>query len=313
MYSVRFQNIYLGKYSGISSKNENINTDFKIDDLYFNEETFEDAEEKMQRMIIDSLLKQTKLDLIIGADLTNQLGITNMAMSNYNIPYIGVYSACASFPLGMILAGKMIKYSNFKSIGVLVSSHNLTAEKTYRYPVEYGSLRKKCETFTATGAVVAEVTSRKTNIKIESGTIGRVIDSGVTNSKNMGAVMAIGAYDTLKTHLKDLKRDISYYDLILTGDLGKIGKSILMDLLKDDDITPNRLIDSGEILLDKSLIYAGSSGPTCLPLVLLFKMIKSGYKKILIIGTGALHNQLIANREKNIPTISHAVSIEVKS
>ena len=313
MPSIRFQNIYLGKYSGISSKNEIINTDIKIDDLYFGEKTFEEAEEKMQGIIVDNIINQTKLDLIIGSDLTNQLGITNTTMTKYNIPYIGIYNACASFPLGIILAGNMIKNTSFNNIGILVSSHNLTAEKTYRYPVEYGSLRKRYETFTATGAVIAEITKQKTNIKIESATIGKAIDSGISNSKNMGAVMAIGAYDTLKNHLKDLNRDITYYDLILTGDLGKIGKSILLDLLKEDDITPNRLVDSGEVLLNNKLAYAGSSGPTCLPLVLLFKMIKSGYKKILIIGTGALHNQLISNRGKSIPTISHAVSIEVKS
>ena len=313
MPSIRFQNIYLGKYSGISSKNEIINTDIKIDDLYFGEKTFEEAEEKMQGIIVDNIINQTKLDLIIGSDLTNQLGITNTTMTKYNIPYIGIYNACASFPLGIILAGNMIKNTSFNNIGILVSSHNLTAEKTYRYPVEYGSLRKRYETFTATGAVIAEITKQKTNIKIESATIGKAIDSGISNSKNMGAVMAIGAYDTLKNHLKDLNRDITYYDLILTGDLGKIGKSILLDLLKEDDITPNRLVDSGEVLLNNKLAYAGSSGPTCLPLVLLFKMIKSGYKKILIIGTGALHNQLFSNRGKCIPTISHAVSIEVKS
>ena len=174
----------------------------------------------------------------------------------------------------------MIKYSNLKSIGVLVSSHNLTAERTYRYPVEYGALRKKVETFTATGSVIAEITSKKTNIKIESATIGRVVDSSINDSKNIGAVMAIGAYDTLKRHLKELKRDISYYDLILTGDLGNIGKSILIDLLKEDDITTN-IIDSGEILLNNKK-YSGSSGPTCLPLILLYKIIKEKYKRILI-------------------------------
>ena len=312
MASFKYENIYLGKYYGISSNNENVNTDFKIDDLYFNKDTFEDAEVSMQRVIIDNILKRTKLDLIIGSDLTNQIGITNSTMLNYDIPFVGIYNACASFPLGLILAGKMIKYSNLKSIGVLVSSHNLTAERTYRFPVEYGALRKKVETFTATGAVILEVTSNKTNIKIESATIGRVIDSGINNSKNMGAVMAIGAFDTLKMHLKELKRDISYYDLVLTGDLGKVGKSILLDLLKEDDITPKRLIDSGEVLL-KSEKYSGSSGPTCLPLILLYKILKSGYKRILIIGTGALHNTLMVNRGKNIPTISHAVSIEGKS
>ena len=311
MASFKYENIYLGKYSGISSNNEDVNTDFKIDDLYFGKNTFEDAEVEMEKMVIDSILKNVKLDMIIGADLTNQIGITNTTMKDYDIPFVGLYSACASFPLGIIIAGKMIKYSNLKSIGVLVSSHNLTAERTYRYPVEYGALRKKVETFTATGSVIAEITSKKTNIKIESATIGRVVDSSINDSKNIGAVMAIGAYDTLKRHLKELKRDISYYDLILTGDLGNIGKSILIDLLKEDDITTN-IIDSGEILLNNKK-YSGSSGPTCLPLILLYKIIKEKYKRILIIGTGALHNTLIVNRKQSIPTISHAVSIEVKS
>lgn len=313
MASIRFKNAYLGVSKTISTNNERIDTTFKVDNYFYGEKTVECAEEKMQIKVLDTLRNGEKIDLVIGADLSNQLGITNKVMSKIDIPYLGVYSACSSYVEELILAANLLKNSCFKNIACLISSHNLDSERTYRYPVEYGTITRNTQTFTATGAVASLVTKDETNIKIESATIGKAIDYGVKDANNMGAVMAPGAADTLINHLKDLKRDISYYDLVLTGDLGKLGSDLFLTILSKNDITIKKHIDSGSILIrDKELTKQGASGPICLPIVLTEKILKENkYKRILIIGTGALFNTTMSNQKRSLPCISHAVSLEV--
>ena len=155
-------------------------------------------------------------------------------------------------------------------------------------------------------------------IKIESGTIGRVVDSNSTNVFHMGAVMAKAAADTINKHLLDLKRDIDYYDLVLTGDLGIYGKEILKDYLKENyNIKLKKYNDTGTMLydLDSQPVYAGASGPACAPLVTysyIFSQMKKGkYKKVLLVATGALMNPGMTNQKLTIPAIAHAVSLEV--
>ena len=311
MASIRFNNIYLGKSISISSSDEKIFTDFTTD-YYNGEDSFEKAEEKQEKTIIDQMLKNINLDLIIGSDLSNQIAITSKTMSDYNIPFLGIYNACASYTEGLIIGSKLLD-SKIKNIGILVSSHNKTAEKSYRYPIEYGALRKKCETYTLTSSVITQITKSKTNIKIESGTIGKVVDYNVIDVKNIGAVMAPSAANTLITHLKDLKRDISYYDLVITGDLGKIGSKLFKEILLENDITLKKYIDAGSMLItDENLSLMGGSGPVCLPLFLTEKILKQKkYKHILVIGTGSLHNVSIVNSKRSVPSISHVVSLEV--
>ena len=313
MASYKLKNVYLDMSVAISSNNERINTDYKMSSLLYGHDNAEDAQIKMNKIIFDDIQKKYKLDLLIGSDLSNQIYITNEVLMDYHIPYLGIYNACSSYVEGIIISASLLKLGKIKNIGVLVSSHNLTSEKTYRYPVEYGFPKKECETFTATGAVVSVVTNRETNIKIESCTIGKVVDYNIKDSKNMGAVMAPGAAETILDHLKDLKRDINYYDLIMTGDLGKIGKDLLEKILGHNNIKLSNYIDAGSILItDKKLTCAGASGPACLPLILTKKIIPEGkYKKILVIGTGSLHSKDLVNRNKSIPCISHAISLEV--
>lgn len=313
MASIKFKNVYLGKSSTISSENEKINTTFTIDDYFIGEQTIENSEVKMQKKVLDDIIKNQKIDTVIGSDLSNQLGITSETMSDYNIPYLGVYSACSSFVEELLIGGLLLERGNLKNIVLLISSHNLSAERTFRYPIEYGSPRRITQTFTATGAVASLLTKQITDIKLESATIGKVIDYGIKDVNNMGAVMAPGAANTLMDHLKELKRDISYYDLILTGDLGKLGSELFVEILSRNDITLKKYIDAGSILInDTELTDQGASGPICLPLVLLEKVLSNKkYKKILLIGTGSLHNTTLVNQKKTIPSISHAVSLEV--
>ena len=313
MASVRFKKAYLGAYSTISSNNEKISTTFNSEDFFNGEETCEDGEISMQLKVLNDLKSKNEIDLVIGGDLSNQIGITSSVMSNYEYPFIGVYSACASFAESLILAASLISSPSFKNIACITSGNNLVTERTFKYPIEYGSPRRTTQSFTATGAVASIITKKETNVILESATIGKVIDFGMNDANNMGAIMAPSAADTLVRHLRDLKRDISYYDIVVTGDLGALGSELFKEILSRYDITIKNLIDAGSILInDKTKTLQGASGPVCLPLVLFEKILKTKkYKHILIIGTGSLHNTTMTNQHKNIPAISHAVSLEV--
>lgn len=323
MASLKFNNVYINDYLTLSGPMESDSkikkVDLKMNDYYFGEKTFEQAEIKMQRMVLEYILGKNKLmksdiDIIVGGDLLNQLSATNYASINNNISLLGVYSACASFVESLIVASSMLQFKNIKRIVGITSCHNKTAEKQFRYPIEYGAPRKKVQTTTITASVSSIISKDIGKLKIESATIGKVSDMDITDANNMGAVMAHGAAKTLYEHLTDLKRDISYYDLVLTGDLGCIGMDIFKEYAyRNYNIKLGKYMDAGcEIYLDSQDVNAGGSGPSCLPLVLFNKIIPNyKYKKILIIGTGSLHNATLVNQHLSIPTISHAVSLEV--
>ena len=319
MASFKYNNVYLSdSYNIVSNleKNGNIkNYDMVIDDYYFGLKTYEGAEIKMQRTVIDFLLSKKKnIDLIVGGDLSNQLAITSFMASNYDISYLGSYSACASFNSSLITVASLIESKKIKNGIAITSSHNKVAERQFRYPIEYGAPRVKRSTYTATGSCGVIVTKDKTNVKIESATIGKSIELGVKDALNMGAVMAPAAAKTLKEHLDDLKRNINYYDIILTGDLGIYGSKIFKEILnKKYDIKLKNHIDAGSILYKKEQgLYAGSSGPVTIPLVLFNKVLKEKrYKKILVIATGSLHSLTLVNQHNPIPGIAHAISLEV--
>ena len=323
MASKKFNNVYIKDNYSIVGPLERDgmlkNYDFVMDDYYYGEKTFEQAEIKMQRVVLDNLLNNNKLsdskvDALIGGDLINQISVSSYNASKYRIPYLGVYSACATYAEELIVASSFISGKLARNIVAITSSHNLNAERQFRYPVEYGAVKKHTTTFTTTAAIATLLTSDATNIKLESATIGKVVDMGVKDANNMGAVMAPAAAEVLATHLVEMKRNVNYYDIILTGDLGKVGKEIFIELLdKVYDIRIKKYIDAGcEIYTNSQETYAGASGPVALPLVLFEKILSSKkYKKILIIATGSLQSVQLANQKLGIPGIAHAVSLEV--
>lgn len=323
MASKKYKNVYLNDYFTLVGPLEKMSHlkkyNLAMDDYYYKEKTFEQAEVKMQNVVIDNImsrncLNNSDINLLIGGDLTNQIAVSNYSARKYNIPFIGLYSACATFTEELIIASNFVDGSGYKKVITVVSSHNLTAEKQFRYPVEYGAPRPHTSTFTTTGAIASLIGKKEGNIKIESSTIGKVIDMDINDANNMGAVMAPAAASTLIEHLNNLKREPSYYDLILTGDLGCVGGKIFQEYLeKNYNITLKKYMDAGcELFLDSQETYAGGSGPACLPLVLFNKILTTKkYKKILIIGTGALHSTTFVNQKKSIPAIAHAVSLEV--
>lgn len=321
---MKFKNVYLNDYFTIVGPLEKMSHlkrfDLTMDDYYLKEKTFEQAEVKMQQLVIDNILKRNSLnnsdiDCLIGGDLTNQIAVSNYSAKNYNIPFLGLYSACATFVESLILASSLIQSGTLNKVIGITSSHNLTAERQFRYPIEYGAPKPHTATFTSTGAVATFISKKPSKIKLEAATIGVPVDMGITDANNLGAAMAPAAAATIAKHFASLKRNYDYYDLVLTGDLGCIGGQILEDYLeKVYDIKLKKYLDAGcELYLDSQETYAGGSGPACLPIVLFNKiLLNKKYKKILLVATGALHSPTTVNQHKAIPAIAHAISLEVE-
>lgn len=323
-----YNNVYLNEVSTITGPYEakgpfNKLYDKSYNEFYFGKKSFEEAEIKLIEESVDVLLKKSKtsrdnIDLFISGDLLNQIGASSYASVSIGIPYLGIYSACASSMEGFIIASNMIENRQIKNAIITTSSHNLSAEKQFRYPVEYGGPKKKYSTFTVTGGAGALLSSKVSDIKVTSSTIGKTMDLGIKDVNNMGAVMAPAAAETIYNHLKDTKREVGYYDLILTGDLGRYGKDILKEyMMSEYNIDLYNLNDSATMIydLDKQPVYAGGSGPACLPLVtysyIIDKMKKGELSRVLLVATGALLNSSLVNQKISIPSIAHAVSLEV--
>lgn len=323
MASKKFNNVYIRDNFSVVGPLERDgllkNYDLVMDNYYYGEKTFEQAEIKMQKVVMDNLLSRNRLsesriDVLLGGDLINQTSISSYNASKYRIPYLGLYSACATYAEELIVGASLISGKLAKNIVSITSSHNLNAERQFRYPIEYGAIKKHTTTFTTTAAIATLLTSELSNIRIESATIGKVIDMGVKDVNNMGAVMAPAAADTLYTHLLEMKRNINYYDIIVTGDLGKVGKELFTELLdKNYNLRIKKYMDAGcEIYTNTQETYAGASGPVALPLVLYEKVLScKKYKKILVIATGSLQSVQLANQKLGIPGIAHAISLEV--
>ncbi len=323
----KYNNVYINSTSTITGPYEANGPlgkyyDKSYDDLYFGEKNFEEAEVKLlKESIFLSLSKINKriddIDLFISGDLTNQITSSSFCAKDLKIPYLGIFSACASSVEGLILASNMVEAKQINSCICSVSSHNNVAERQFRYPVEYGGPKPKTTTFTTTGGVSAIVSNKKSKIKIESSTIGTVNDKGIKNVYLMGGVMAISFIDTLMKHLKDLNRDPSYYDLILSGDLGLYGKEIVKEYMKKIyKINLKNYNDTACMIynLKKQPVYSGGSGPACAPLVTysyIFDLMKrKKLKRVLLIATGSLHSSTSANEKRTIPSIAHAISLE---
>ena len=323
----KYNNVYINETATISGPYEakgpiNKYFDKRYQNLYFNEKNWELAEIKMHKECIDILLSKTKLkkesiDILISGDLLNQIVSSNYTAAKLNIPFIGIYAACSTSTLGLTIAANMIDSKKVNRIITSVSSHNCTSEKQFRQPVEYGGPKPKTATFTVTGSAAALVSNKKSKIKITSATIGTVVDLSIKDAFHMGAVMAPAAAKTIYDHLTNTNSNISDYDLILTGDLGLYGKDILKDYMKEEyNMELINLDDAACMIYDieNQDVYAGGSGPACIPLVvygyIFDKMKKGKLKRVLMVATGALLSQTIVNEKQTIPAISHAVELE---
>lgn len=326
MRTYLFKNVYINDYFSMIGKTEKNpvikdKVDYVFNNYYYNNLSLEETESWFQDISIEGLLhkinkKQSNIDLLIAGDLNSQLFSSCFNAYNYDIPFLGVFSACASFFESLIIAACLIDKNFIKNSIITTSSHNLVNEKQFRYPIEYGAVRKKVNSFSTTGAVSGYLSKTEGNIKIESATIGKVINLNHKDPNDMGSAMAPAAADVLYEHLTSLKREIDYYDLILTGDLGVYGLEIMKEYCEREyKIKFKKINDAGVLYFNtkQNDEFAGASGPICLPIILFNKIIESKkYKKILVIATGSLHSVLSTNLNKGMPAIAHAISVEVK-
>ena len=296
-----------------------------MDDFYFGEKSFEKAEIKLVRDALVMIMKKVgvskkDIDLVIGGDLLNQIAASTYGCYGVGKSFIGIYGACSSSVLGLIIASNFIGSGIISNSICLVSSHNMTSEKQFRYPTEYGAPRPNSATFTATGAAAAFLTNEETEIRVDCATLGKIIDYEQNDPNDMGRVMAPAAIDTLARHFKDTGRTPKDYDLIVTGDLGLYGKEILKDyMLSSYNIDLGDVYnDCGVMLYDldrQKEIRAGGSGPVCSALVFysyIYNQLKSKkMKRVLLLATGALFSPLLLYQKENINSICHAISLEV--
>lgn len=298
--------------------------DVKLDCDTFGEKTFEKAETKMlltalKGAIKNAAKKEEDIDVILSGDLLNQIISSTFSARHFNVGYLGIYNACATFTEALILGATLIDGEQFHNVLCGTSSHFASAERQYRYPLELGSTRPPLSQWTVTGAGACVVSNKKGkngSVKITSATIGRVVDYGVSDVNNMGAAMAPAGADTLCTHFKNTQTSPDDYDLIVTGDLGTFGSRILKDLLfeKGYDIEKQH-VDCGELVynIDEEE-YQGGSGAGCSSLVFnsyLYRLIKEKkLRKILLMATGALLSSVSSQQGETIPGIAHAVTIE---
>ena len=299
--------------------------DKTFDDLYFKEDSWEKAEIKSVKESLKLLykkvgLKRGEVDVILGGDLLNQISATTYGAYDFSKCFLGLYGACSTSVEGMILGSSLIDAKKVKNAIITISSHNMAAEKQFRNPTEYGAPKPLSATFTATGGASILLTRERTDIRVESSTIGRIVDFSQNDPNDMGKVMAPAAIDTIKRHLQDLNRDPDYYDLIVTGDLGVYGKEILKDYMQQEydlDLSKN-YNDCGVMLYDlerQEECLAGGSGPVCSALVsfgyIYHEMKKKKLKKVLIVATGALFSPTMVYQKQNIYSIANAISLEV--
>lgn len=296
--------------------------DFTLINDKFDQSTFEKAERKMFETALDGLLaKSSKLpieiDVVLGGDLLNQCVSTSFAMRKSSAAFLGLYNACGTYAESMILGAMLV--DKFVDNAVCISgSHFSSAERQYRYPLELGVLRSPMTQWTCTGVGCSLLGRENTNCtapKIVSATMGRVIDYGIKDVNNMGAAMAPAAKDTLLQYFSDTGKSPNDFDLILTGDLGKLGKDILIDLMDREgvDLSKNYADCGASLYFEKQKTYQGGSGAACSAIVsngiVLENLRKGQMNSVLLVGTGALMSPVTAFQGETIPAIAHCVEI----
>ena len=291
-----------------------------IDDYYCGCKSFEKAQVKMTKASIKKAINKSiynfnDIKIAIAGDLSNQIFSSTNSIKEYDFPFIGIYAACASGILAMIVASIYMNQLSLENALIFTSSHLCVSQRQFRYPIEYASIIKDTTTITLTGATSIILSNKKNMIKVSKATIGKVVDVNSKNVNDLGSCMAFAAIDTYMTHLINNNESLSDYDLIVTGDLGKYGKEVFINQIKKKDSDINdKYIDCGDIVYNHDG-YAGASGPACVMCVsfsyVVDKLIKNIYKKVLIIATGALHSQISYQQKESIPCIAHAIVLEV--
>ena len=291
------------------------------EDSFFGEKSWEKAESTMVKGTVSMALDKAKLshediDYAFAGDLLNQCIGSTFGMRDSKIPFFGLYGACSTMAESLALAAMTLDGGFAQHTLAVTSSHFCSAERQYRTPLEYGGQRPPTAQWTVTGSGAAVLASDGHGPYITHVTPGRIIDAGIKDANNMGAAMAPAAYDTLKTHFEDLAVDPSAYDLIVTGDLGAVGHSVIVDFFRDDGIEiASNYDDCGLMIFDRKSqdVHSGGSGCGCSASVLcgyLLNGMRSGrWNKILFAATGALLSPTSTMQGESIPAVCCAVAI----
>jgi stage V sporulation protein AD len=295
--------------------------DFISDDDTFGEASWEKAESAMQKQALSVALDKAKqhastLDFLFAGDLLNQCIGTSFAVRGQNVSFLGLYGACSTMAEGLALASMTLDGGFGEWTAAVTSSHFCSAERQYRTPLEYGGQRTPTAQWTATAAGAVILARDGDGPYITHATLGKIVDKGICDANNMGAAMAPAAYDTLSTHFSDTGRQPNYYDLIVTGDLGVLGKEIVLDFFHRDGLDLSNIYDDcGVLLFDAKHqdVHCGASGCGCSAAVLtgylLNGMREGKWNDILFCGTGALLSPTSTMQGESIPSICHAVAI----
>ena len=315
-------------YAAVGGKKEGegpLARDFDLlcDDSSFGEQTWEKAESRLQKDAVNKALEKARLssgdiDLIFAGDLLNQCVGSTYGLRDLEIPFLGLYGACSTMAESLAVASLFVDNGLAERAAAVTSSHFCSAERQFRFPLEYGGQRPPTAQWTATasGAVIVWAAAQAPFIREVS--IGKITDLGITDANNMGAAMAPAAASTIETFLRDTGTGPEDYDLILTGDLGKVGKALLLDLLKRQGIDLSRNHDDCGLMLydEEQDVHAGGSGCGCSASVLcgyVLPRIASGvYKDVLFAATGALMSPTSVQQGESIPGIAHLVHLSHK-
>ena len=295
--------------------------DYVIKEDCFGQDTFEKAERKIMESAVTGVVDKAKLqvkdiDMMISGDLLNQIISSSYAARAFQFPFLGVYGACSTMAESMAIASVLVDGGYCTNVVCATGSHFSTAERQYRFPLELGNQRPPTSQWTVTGAGACILSLNGDGPKVTMVTFGKVVDWGINDVNNMGAAMAPAARDTMLRHFRNTNTKPEDYDLIVTGDLGKLGSEILIDLMEDQGIKLGmNYCDCGQMYYKREQkTLCGGSGAGCCATVfnsyIMAKLKDKQYKKILFMPTGALLSTTSSQQGETVPGVCHAIVIE---
>lgn len=319
----------IGKYSIVGPKEGDGPLkdyfDLILEDDLWGQDSWEKAECKIQEEAVRSAIENAGLtlkdmDFLIAGDLLNQIVATGYSARELAIPFFGLYGACSTMTESLSLGAMLIDGGFADKLVCATSSHFSTAERQFRFPLEYATQRTFSAQWTVTGSGATVLSSYGSGPYITYITPGRIIDPGIKDIANMGAAMAPAAMDTLIHHFQDTGFSPNDYDLIITGDLGIVGKSIVLDMMKEEGYDlGSKFTDCGVEIFNPNTqdTHAGGSGCACSAVVfngyVLKEMEKARFKRVLFMSTGAMHSTIITQQGESIPSIGHAITIDINN
>ncbi len=299
--------------------------DTVLEDDLLSQKSWELAEmEMVRRCVLDALnaarLPSEAVQAMLGGDLNNQIIASSFAARTLGMPFIGLYGACSTFAQALVIGAALISAGYLENAACTASSHFCTAERQFRFPLELGTQRPPQASRTATACGCALLAAEgEAPLRLTHGTVGRIIDLNITDANHMGAAMAPAVFDCIAAHLTDTGRSAGDYDLIATGDLGWIGRNLLLELCAAAglDMPADRLIDCGASLFSREQdTHAGGSGCGCVAAVscgwLMKRMARGELRRVLVVGSGAMFSPTSSQQAQSVPGIAYAACIERK-